>query len=521
MASPILTWSTVSITFDYGFTVSIQKDFNRGDDGSVLTEKHIINVKGAFIAGNGDAAARFSALIQKSYSYAQKVATGDRVATLQMAPLTITTGGDPLTYDSVSLTNISTSEPPEDTAAIQYQEVTLTFETYVTPADPTSQYKLRSATENFEIRREDDKVNFNDYVDITGNTLYYGYTVTHTVSAQGLVNNKSASAASEAFNEAYKYVKSRKMDDLSTVTTDIFGRTLLNGNSLNAKGIKISGEDSLVASALASLYTTYNKVRTVTSDVATGSYSMTETYFQSKKDTTIEISASFNRDETGDSNVSVEGTIQGLSDASITADNYDKLTKAETVYTTLSGGDLKSGPIWALANDVFGKNSAVTNDAQLRNYPMQITVGRNKIAGSLNFNVMYKSYGTTVLSLINYFSSYKAITATATINDNNRLGASADEQTIVSIPVIGRGEYGPILQDMGVTKDRKRSVTVEVTVEPSQRSPTNDSLRNAVVTKAKSYGPTSGSNIKIESFSESWDWVAGKATANIGWIYQK
>jgi hypothetical protein len=519
MASPTLTWSTVSITFDYGFSLSIQKDFNRGDDGSVLTEKHVINIKGAYIAGTGDAASRFSNLIQKSYSYAQKVATSGRVATLQMAPLTITTGGTPLKYDSASLVNISTSEPTEDTAAIQYQEVTLAFETYVTPSDPTSNYKLRSASENFEIKREDDKVTFSDYTDLTKNTLYFGYSVTHTVSAQGLVNNITLS---EAFNEAYKYVKSKKMDSLSSSTTDIFGRTLLSGNKIDAKGLKVSAEDSLVTSELAAGYKEYTKIRTVSSDIATGSYSITETYFQSKNDTTIELTANFNRDESGDSSVTVEGTIQGLSNASMIADNYDKLTQAENVYTTLSAGNLKSGPIWDLANDVFTtKSASLINAAELRNYPMQVSVGRNKIAGSINFNVMYKGYGSTVLSLINSFSAYKAISATATINDSNRLGAGADEQTVVSIPVIGRGSYGPILQDMNVTKDRKRNVSVEVTVEPSGRIPDNDALRNAVVAKAKSYKPATGSNIIIESFSESWDWVAGKASANIGWIYQQ
>jgi len=517
MASPVLTWGTESFTFAYGLALTVNKDFTRNEDGSVLTEKHIITVKGAYIAGGGDGAARIAALAGTTVGLANIVeGGGGRESHVQMAPLTISVLG--VSYPSVSLTSVSTSEPPEDTAGIQYQEVTLTFETYTGPSDPTSAWKLRSASESFEIKREDDKVTFDSYSDITTNTLYFGYTITHTVSAQGLINHKDKK---EAFQQAYKYVESKKMDNLAISSQDIFGAGLYN--TLDGRGVKVDTGTYLVAGATAAGYTEYNRTRVASADVAGGSYSITETYFKSKKDATFDITANFNKDEQGDASVTVEGTIEGLTLAGMADPSYDKLSQAEAVYNALSGGDLKSGPIYALASDTFGKYSAIVPGTTLRNYPMQATVSKNKNKGTVNFNVSYKAYGSAVVGLINIFDAYKPITATATISDNNRLisaNALADEKTIVSISVIGRGAYGPILQDMGVTKDRKRTAVVEVVVEGPSRTAVNDGLRNLVVSTAMSYAPAGG-NVYVDSFSESWDWTVGKCSASIGWIYQK
>ena len=506
------------VTFNYGFAAGISKDFTRSDDGTVLTEKHTITIKGAFAASGADANARYISLLNQTFSNASKVTSaGSRQFNLQVGKLEIT--GTELIYDSATLIGISVPEPAEDTAGIQFQEVNLTFESYNTPNYNGQSYKIKSATESFDFKKDEDKI-FYENSDITNDSnLKYGFTITHTISAQGLFDNKIASK-SDALTQAYKYVKAKLKDNLPVISSDVLGGGFLGGQSfdsskwlLSADGISPSYD---VVSSEINSYNQYNKVRSSSADMTTATYSVTTTYFLTKEKATIDINANFNRDESGESSVSVEGTIQGVSTQNPNSVTHDKLANARDVYNILSNnGLLKSGcSIFTLANTTFNNYHPDKTYVGIRDYPMATTVGENKTTGTISFNVTYRIYATEFKAILDGITG--AIAANISINDVNRYGAGNDMQTIVVIPIVGRAK-GPILQDMSTTKERKRSAVIDVIVDASQRTANNDALKTNIISKVNAYKPAGA---KVEGFNESWNWTTGKYTATLDWIYQ-
>lgn len=282
------------LVLEYGFASAIQKEFNRLEDGTITSEKHSITIRGAFSANGNTPEDRYENLIQKSVEYADFKGSQlvDRMVSLQAGPLEIykmtlvgdsyvkTPGTLPLiTYNFAQLMNVSVSEPPEDTAGIHYQEVTFTFESLTPPTDNiASKYRLKTASEQFEIKKEEDKMSFfvtnTDSLGIIrqlADDPYYSYSITHTLSAQGqpmfynagyqdynsaakVVERSPLTTPStfsnnqkyEAFYEAYKYVNDKKRDSLinSVVHTDPFGRPFVGQNSFYPVGWNVTNVGS-------------------------------------------------------------------------------------------------------------------------------------------------------------------------------------------------------------------------------------------------------------------------------------
>ena len=263
------------IQLEYGFASSIQKEFNRAEDGTILTEKHVITIRGSFSADGQDPSSRYSNLLQKSIEYAdfKGLSLVDRLVSLQAGPLVVArmrlNGSNQyevqealFTYNYAQLISSSVSEPPEDTAGIHFQELTLTFESITPPTDNIAvRYRLKAASEQFEIKKEEDRLSYFviDF-DSNGNFKglkddpYFSYTITHTLSAQGLsvfynststdYNDSQKMAVPsptgsmnnqkyEAFYEAFKYINDKKKDSLigTSINLDIHGRKFIGANS--------------------------------------------------------------------------------------------------------------------------------------------------------------------------------------------------------------------------------------------------------------------------------------------------
>lgn len=284
MSKVSLLFAGQEIVLEYGFASSIQKDFNRADDGTILTEKHSLSIKGSFTATGNTAETRYSNLLQKSVDYADFKGGKliDRLVSLQGGPLNVVRmklvgntyeqdGDAIISYPYAELMGVNISEPPDDTAGIHFQEISLTFESITPPTDSIAvKYKLKSAAESFEVKKEEDKMSYfimtisnDDYVRNVEKDPYYSYSITHTLSAQGLtsiydrsnaypfataestkqfINEPSPSNPQsinnqkyEAFYQAYKYVNEKKKDSLvdTAVSKDIHGRPFLGGNMFN------------------------------------------------------------------------------------------------------------------------------------------------------------------------------------------------------------------------------------------------------------------------------------------------
>lgn len=512
-----LAWAGENLTFEYGLSIGIQKSFNRNEDGSLLNEQHTINIRGQLVANGATADARYLNLVQQVASNAQKIAIGGgRTPSIQMGSLVInsSTAGELLNYDNVSLQSINISEPSDDTAGIQLQEIALTFETFNTPSDPVSAYKLRSYSENIDYKKEDNAFSYLSNNIDSEETPYYAFTVTHTVSAQGYVNNGASKG--EAFEQAYNYVTSRLKDDVGVISTDAFGRAFLGSSALDMKNFEIASNASDVVSSDIDNYQSYNKMRISSSDVSAGSYSVTTTYLLSREETTIELSASYNRDESGESSISVDGTIQGLSKSSVKSVTHDKFAQAKTTFTAIAG-NLKSGSkIYSYASEAYNRYQIDKTGVSLRDVPLNYTLGENKNNGTITFSVSYRVYPGQLVSLLNSITG--SIVATASIVDDNRAGASSDVRTVVIIPIISR-LAGPIIQDMGTTKERTRTVSIDVTLEQRYRTYNNDLVRTQSLSQLELYKPSSYDEIYIQNFAENWDWTSGKYNVTITWIY--
>jgi hypothetical protein len=487
-----------SISFEYGYTVSIQKEFIRNDDGTAIAEKHTINVKGSIVSGGGGSGeGRLAELIDAAGSLADLAGTDSR----QMANLSLSSG---LNYDDARLMSFSSSDPPEDTAGIQYIEVSLSFEAY-SVSNMTS-YKLRSVTETVDVKKEEDRFCFKNN-DITGEDIQYSYSVSHTISAQGFVTQQGGS---EGYNEAKKWVEDRLKDTSVglTLTKNAYDDSLYNTfapeTDLNMGDIGARKE--------------YNRIRTANADTVGGSYSVTSTYFRSDTEASIELNVSFNKDEGGDVSVSAEGSVQGFSSTAIKALNQDKYTQAKAAFGTIGGPQFaRSSKVFAVVNELFGRynTEAVAFDPK-DEYPISVSSGENKINGTITFNVSYKAYPAGVISLKGAIPD--CISATLSITDENQSGKNFDIEIFASIPIIGR-KKGPVLQDMGTTRERKRSVQVDAIVRASQRTPLNEAVKDACRAEALKYAPV-GSPIFKSNFSSNWEMTTGHCSVNLEWTYE-
>jgi hypothetical protein len=417
------------IPLEYGFANGMQKEYNRAEDGTVLSEKHTFSIKGAIVSEGDTAYQRYKYLVtelnQQFINIDQEASLVDRLLGLRGGPLklgeiTLVEGQfknytiDPLQvslqYKYAQLININIAEAPEDTAGTHFQEITMSFESIIGPESDddlfkVNAYRIKAAAENFEIRKEEDKISYfvfdtekpngSGKILADKNNPYYSYTITHTLSAQGLpyFYDKTASlqtrytseqiatptseantarASSEAFYEAYKYVNAKKKDTLigAVINTDAFGRSYLGGNSFLPVGWTIgdvsTGDNTsftrsvealikkpYAASAGASagtinevdqvsgimskllyqsgVYKEYNVVRTSSADMMAGSYSLTTTYFYSRSPANLEINGSYEKSEDGNDSIRVNGTITGLDSNGVTSDKSNKYKNARLV----------------------------------------------------------------------------------------------------------------------------------------------------------------------------------------------
>ena len=520
---------STSIPFDYGAAVGIQKEFIKSEDGTVLSEKHTVTVKGAIVSTDGsDGLARYTALVTKGVDVVRKKGWAGRAAKLVAGSLVLTAGGGDAfggIYTSAFLTGASLSEPSDDTAGIQFQEISLTFECSVLTGIT---YNLKAASEQFEIKREEDQLFYgNGSGAFTGvdDKPFYGFTITHTLSATGQAKIGGAEGSdSEAFNEASKYIKDKKKTALlnEIISTDVQNGTLLSTfTPTKFQAAAVAGEYDFDAT-----YKEYNTTSVETKDLAGGSCTLTRTYFYSNAPFLIDITGSYEKSEDSIDAIKVDGTVTGLSTKLYNDKEHDKYTKAKAGFDIMKGASpFGSGtPIYLFAEQIFTDNkySAFYDlNMVLDPRPISSSVSENKVKGTIQFSVGYKPIPSTVQSEKSAIPH--CIALVVNVNEENKPfsigGKTIQQQTVVPVMILGR-EKGPILQDMKTTKESSKPVQLEATVDIFERKKLNDPLILAGVNLALSYAP-SGMNSFLNALTHNWDWTIGKLTVNAGWIYTK
>lgn len=521
-----ITWRGKEIDSLISPNTSVAKEFIRTEDGTVLGQKHTINIKG-YILASGDPLSqgpdsRQNYLYAKIIDFLNLGSTGtlnnmplNQAGILEIQP--VGAGGNTIKYDNAQLINLNLPETPEDTAGIQYQEYAFTFESYQpTSGDIYSAYRLKSVSENWELQKQQDQLSFVDN-NFTLDESLYAYTLTHTVSAVGWQNFNNGNYQNSAWYEAYKYVNTRLKETpaSSYISTDSYNYNLPASSTFSIDQWKGSGVASGNVVTIPTGYLAYNKIRTSTVDIPGGSYSVTSTYLMSRSSGTFDINTQYSEDENGDVTITVEGTVTPLSSQNINSLVNDKYKIASGIYQQISdtGNWTKATSLASGALSTY-KGSGCTGNLVIDRYPRAITVGRNKINGSISFNLTYKGISSGVRSLKDSISG--AIAASVSVVDDNRSNNyGLGYKTIAIVPILGRAS-GPIIQDMGTTKERKRTIAFDVTMKQACRSQ-NGAPTGYIYPLVSGYQPIGSSY--VQNFQETWDWVNGKYSLTVDWIY--
>lgn len=547
-----LVYGTDVFDFPFGLSVGIQKEFVRSDDGSVISEKHSISIRGVYAldANENDPLVSYKTLMQKVQERVgviyRSLSTNDRRTTLQTDRLQLlVSGADAFNdqYQGAVLTGVNFSEPGDDTGGFQYQEVAFTFEcNAVGSNDLSTKYSLKSAAETFEIKREDDQIFFGNIAtgkftgDETDKT-YFTFTITHTLSAQGNVKY-TASNKNEAFNEAYKYVCDKKKKSIfNTVILekDINDKYFLTSTKIsNQNMFKIEGGDAVpktddVGYDLTN-YKEWNLATTESIDVAGGQYSYTRTYTYNPASYTIELTGSYEKSEEGVDSLRVEGTLNGMfKNTGKPYQNYhDKFDNARSGLVDIvgTGKPFASGtPIYNFAQKLYARNAYTpfySGVFVLDERPIASTLSENRITGAIQFSVSYKPIPAAILELKKQIPN--CISIAVNINDSNPYHSGIPDpkyqmKTVVPVPILGRA-VGPIIQNMSTTQQSERTVALEATVDVAERTPDSQVLASGVKLVIDTYAPNRP-NTYLTEITDTYDWSIGKLSVNAKWIYTR
>jgi hypothetical protein len=133
----------------------------------------------------------------------------------------------------------------------------------------------------------------------------------------------------------------------------------------------------------------------------------------------------------------------------------------------------------------------------------------------LNPNPASRSKGSNVYNgVITYSYEYNTDpvpTIPGALSQNIKVTFGPGGQVIAIIPVIGRPD-GPVLQDIGTIKERSKTITLDVVMEPGSDMPDTDDVIN-------SYTPD-GAQIYVNRDEKNWDETFYRFNRTVEWIYQ-
>ncbi len=411
-------------------------------------------------------------------------------------------GANQIVFNDARITGVELPEQTEESAGVQNLEYSFTFEASqevsaasgntgaeAQPEQP--EYLLESGEESWELS-PGDTVSFQNN-DVASESPYKTWTLTHTVNAVGK-RKFSASGLDtdgEAWRQAVLWVGTKLKDDPNT---DFIKNIMGKDGVTNFNPFFMDKDQTNVSINLESEYKAYDHVRTVSSDMASGSYSVTDTWMVSEENQPvtheIDISLEANQDARANT-VTVSGTIQGLSENNPSVNTSDKYTNAKSALATVLS------KAFSAAQEVYNNSSL---SGTLRSTELTKSEGHNKVTGTITFSVSFDDqtiYTTGALS--------EEVNVTY---DNWDM----TNQVVAIIGVIDNGSNGPVIQDMGTTNEKKVSVSVDITMDRQNRDDKPDGMGLALT-----YAPAL-TNLYQQSKSETWNAFTGAYNLSVSWV---
>jgi hypothetical protein len=160
----------------------------------------------------------------------------------------------------------------------------------------------------------------------------------------------------------------------------------------------------------------------------------------------------------------------------------------------------------AIEPNILGLAATYVDTTKVNPTPYSKQVAHNTLDGVVTYNYEYNSTPVPCYP--------GALSEIITVTDD------AATQVIAIIPVLGRAA-GPVIQDIGTVKEKRRSLSVEIVVA------INGSMTNCelIATQATPnvditpYAP-SGSIVYLEQDTVSWSPTTGRYVRTAAWIYQ-
>lgn len=245
--------------------------------------------------------------------------------------------------------------------------------------------------------------------------------------------------------------------------------------------------------------TPYNHYRSESIDKFAGAYSVNETWLLSRSGAIEDFSVSVTSNNSdGLTNVSIEGNIQGLESKT------SGMTITETKYNSALEYYNSINP------NIF---SRAQNYSQitLNPIPVSTTLGKNPVAGTINYSYEYNNRPTALIS------GALSETISVTINDTS--------DKYAAIPVLGR-PHGPVLQTLNTSDEKRKTLSIEAVFGPSLNlSDIPGSFEfpyNRFETLVDLLNPINNGAVQsfMEQPSKTWEPITGRANLQISWVYE-
>jgi hypothetical protein len=441
---------------------SVSKEVRR-QDGLILGEKFTINITGVALITSGAShttkGARQAALI----TIANNIVTAaiGAAGTLQ---ITGYGGSGSMSFSNCILVSAEAQDQDEATMGTQNQPYSFTFEATSGAGADVGSGLLESFEESWDSSVQEGPYSYN------GGAAYRTWTVTHSVSAQAV--NPYPDDSAMGWVVAKSYVDSK-------LVSDPFGGGLTDQRNQSVTVDTASG------------LTAYNHVRQRTQNIATGSYSVQDTWVGSPYPASHTVEYSLNLDATAeyntvDVNVSAQGYESGGPESGATSSKYSNAQNG--------WGSIKT----AAENGATAFYSSAGGTGTLRTIKRATSESHNETDGSLNYTCTFDD------AKIHYPN---AISESLTVTYNNE---DALNQVVVVIPVLEKPD-GPVIQDMQTTNEKTVSASLDLGMNRDSRTakPNGDSLVGA-------YAPAGGYR---RSRTESWNPYSGSYNLSVEWVY--
>lgn len=507
---------------------SINREDMTTGDGTYIGTKFTINISGfATPISPGDIKIKGN-----SQEVVQALATqfisfnvdGDN--RLEISPY----GGMPNTivFDDARLLSVNIPEQNEESSGTQYIEYNFTFEAYedasvsnnsnwgLKAQKPT--YKISSCEETWDLSPNDGQFVFKDAKIDEDNQRYKTFTLTHSISAVGIrkyINDGVLDPnIGHAWSQAIGWVKSRLTESELVngtpdrpITKDLLGNDREISSYFHPFYMNKNGT-STISDLKTDGYKARNKIRTISSDIAAGSYSITDTWIVSLDDIKALHEIDVNIDnsiEQANVTITVNGTVTGLTEKTENDNTDDKYFNALEEYAKFfDNSDISQSKIGKIAKNAYDSfTSAGYKTGTILPYALNHSETHSKTAGTISWSISF---------------SDEEILVDGAISQNVQITYENDQDITYehdNISVIGVVQNGPYLYDPNATTEKKLKISVDL-VMASNRRDTKPDGTGAYALPAMIWYHNSP---KITGKTESWNPKTGAYNMSIEYTY--